>query len=540
MNLKEKSPNLFGDIFISSNKKTGGIVKYILLIILICFTVHLFSQVNFEYIFNIEDPTPDDYLHNIWIDDLDNNGVDEMYVLYINYSEDNWKLYCLDFSGTVLWNYTYDYPNNFIPFKNGLLFNYNDSLYLATVLIRYEEQAPYVSDVYSDLKIYEWDNYTLIDSSSIFIGTCMDEEGYGFDVNQINPIVLNNSLNLYIGEKITHSWGSWEEGYHTTKSNKINRFSFDNNTLVFEETIANAGSILLHYNDFNSLISFCKNSWSYCDNMGNQSMGSSEYLKTLSFDIPSQIYDIRYSTNSTLKLLTENDLNYSDYGLSVLLSNSDYWFQSYSPDFSDTLWISQQLGIMEEGYYLTVSTCVSTNLGENYILYFGENYDQPDLPKLEIRDRLTGQIVLTQQSDIHPDFILRANDNSLYFIEGGGNPSNPEYYNVYQLENEIQVSCENNIIAEPISKLCNHPNPFNPTTTIEFSIQNDSQIELSVFNIKGQKIKTLANNEFTKGSHSIIWNGDDESNKPVSSCVYLYNLKVNGKIEAVKKCLLLK
>ncbi len=88
--------------------------------------------------------------------------------------------------------------------------------------------------------------------------------------------------------------------------------------------------------------------------------------------------------------------------------------------------------------------------------------------------------------------------------------------------------------------MTNFPNPFNPTTSIEFSIQLDSNINLSIFNIKGQKIKTLANNEFNSGHHSIIWNGDDENNKPVSSSVYFYRLNVNGKTESVKKCLLLK
>lgn len=86
----------------------------------------------------------------------------------------------------------------------------------------------------------------------------------------------------------------------------------------------------------------------------------------------------------------------------------------------------------------------------------------------------------------------------------------------------------------------NFPNPFNPTTTISFSIQNDNNVELSIFNIKGQKIKVLVNNKLYKGDHSFIWNGDDELSKPVSSGVYLYYLKVNGKTNAVRKCLLLK
>ncbi|MEA1971850.1 MAG: T9SS type A sorting domain-containing protein [Candidatus Cloacimonadota bacterium] len=88
--------------------------------------------------------------------------------------------------------------------------------------------------------------------------------------------------------------------------------------------------------------------------------------------------------------------------------------------------------------------------------------------------------------------------------------------------------------------LSNYPNPFNPSTIIEFSIQNDSKIELLIFNIKGQKIKTLANNEFNKGDHSVIWYGNDDSEKFVSSGVYFYKLNVNGKTEAMKKCLLLK
>jgi len=109
----------------------------------------------------------------------------------------------------------------------------------------------------------------------------------------------------------------------------------------------------------------------------------------------------------------------------------------------------------------------------------------------------------------------------------------------YENQNVVVNSDEN--IIPLIAKLNqNYPNPFNPSTTIEFSIQNDSNIELSFYNIKGQKINALAQDDFTKGSHSIIWNGDDESGQPVSSGIYLYKLNVNGKTEAVKKCLLLK
>ena len=103
------------------------------------------------------------------------------------------------------------------------------------------------------------------------------------------------------------------------------------------------------------------------------------------------------------------------------------------------------------------------------------------------------------------------------------------------------VSVQDEIIQSSIlNKLSNYPNPFNPSTTIKFSIQNDSNVELTIYNIKGQKIKALAQDEFAKGSHSVIWNGDNESGQPISSGVYLYKLIINGKTESMKKCLLLK
>ena len=117
-----------------------------------------------------------------------------------------------------------------------------------------------------------------------------------------------------------------------------------------------------------------------------------------------------------------------------------------------------------------------------------------------------------------------------------GNETESEIWN-FTTESEIGVD---ELIPEIAELLQNSPNPFNPTTTISFSIPEESNIELTIFNIRGQKLKTLANKEFTKGSHSIIWNGEDELGKAVGSGVYYYKLYVNGKIEAVKKCLLLK
>ena len=87
----------------------------------------------------------------------------------------------------------------------------------------------------------------------------------------------------------------------------------------------------------------------------------------------------------------------------------------------------------------------------------------------------------------------------------------------------------------------NYPNPFNPTTTIKFSTAvNVTNAELVIYNPKGQKVKTLINETIPAGEHSVFWNGKDEYGNSVSSGLYFYKLKVNGKTEAVKKCLLMK
>ena len=129
-------------------------------------------------------------------------------------------------------------------------------------------------------------------------------------------------------------------------------------------------------------------------------------------------------------------------------------------------------------------------------------------------------------------------------IEGNPRPnpfgSIPDIGAYENLLGEPQAGIYNDQLSLNNFKLSNYPNPFNPSTTINFSIQTYAEVELSIYNIKGQKIKTLAHNEFTEGSHSILWEGKNNSGDTVSSGIYYYELKVNGKIQAVKKCLLLK
>jgi len=75
--------------------------------------------------------------------------------------------------------------------------------------------------------------------------------------------------------------------------------------------------------------------------------------------------------------------------------------------------------------------------------------------------------------------------------------------------------------------LHNYPNPFNPSTTIQFEIPKPSWINLEIFNISGQKITTLAEGHYETGRYEIQWNGKDQNNQQLSSGVYYYKLNSN-------------
>ncbi len=86
----------------------------------------------------------------------------------------------------------------------------------------------------------------------------------------------------------------------------------------------------------------------------------------------------------------------------------------------------------------------------------------------------------------------------------------------------------------------NYPNPFNPTTTIEFSLPKRSDVELTIYNMLGQKLRTLVSESMQAGEHSLVWDGQDNSGSSVASGMYLYRLKVGENISQTRKMVLLK
>jgi uncharacterized repeat protein (TIGR01451 family) len=85
----------------------------------------------------------------------------------------------------------------------------------------------------------------------------------------------------------------------------------------------------------------------------------------------------------------------------------------------------------------------------------------------------------------------------------------------------------------------NYPNPFNMETRIRFHLKETGNVELVLYNMKGQEIHTLVSSKLDAGVHSIVWNGTDDKGNIVPSGTYLYTLRVNG-FEQTQKLVLLK
>lgn len=102
------------------------------------------------------------------------------------------------------------------------------------------------------------------------------------------------------------------------------------------------------------------------------------------------------------------------------------------------------------------------------------------------------------------------------------------------------VSLNEDIADNAPMQISNYPNPFNPLTTIKYQLIEQSFVQINIFNIKGQLVNSLINKEIQAGQHSVKWNGIDSENNRVGSGIYFYSYRVNGEIQSVKKCIMLK
>ena len=150
----------------------------------------------------------------------------------------------------------------------------------------------------------------------------------------------------------------------------------------------------------------------------------------------------------------------------------------------------------------------------------------------------------TNYEFVDEEIIELDNSEFWYWLESIANDGSTALFGSVNLKIENPDNPDSPQIPIEYGLHKNYPNPFNPTTEISFALSNDSQVELQIFNAKGQKIKTLVKgffkaNNSTNKNYKFIWDGRNNNGNKVTSGVYIYKFVTEYKTE-VKKMLLLK
>ncbi len=185
-----------------------------------------------------------------------------------------------------------------------------------------------------------------------------------------------------------------------------------------------------------------------------------------------------------------------------------FWFDEDTDD--GIFHVDTKLGGSADAVYLISS--------ENVVIDSYE-YEYEENTGLDVDDVSIGRV---------PD----GTDNWSFFGPGYSYPPSPG-----SSDNMI-ANDEETIPSAQAALNANYPNPFNPETTISFTLPQQANASLTVFNIRGQKVKSLFNGQAQQGTTSVVWKGTDDTGKSVSSGIYYYRLQTSNQVQTRKMVLM--
>ncbi|PKK83953.1 MAG: hypothetical protein CVT49_05875 [candidate division Zixibacteria bacterium HGW-Zixibacteria-1] len=119
-------------------------------------------------------------------------------------------------------------------------------------------------------------------------------------------------------------------------------------------------------------------------------------------------------------------------------------------------------------------------------------------------------------------------DMDAFFLGASEGPSTPLCWEVVDTAGTDVRDLDKNILPTQFELGQNYPNPFNPTTRFEFAVPEKSNVNISVFNILGQKITTLVDGEYAAGYYSVDWDSRSDNGSEVASGIYFYKIEANN------------
>ncbi|MCG3157758.1 MAG: hypothetical protein DKINENOH_04394 [bacterium] len=178
---------------------------------------------------------------------------------------------------------------------------------------------------------------------------------------------------------------------------------------------------------------------------------------------------------------------------------------------------------------VTIFTLQSTAVNIGKEAYFLGTLNAPNATVTLVKNSQLRGSLCAKEIIVENDCLFLHHDSPAA-LPGPGNLPRPS------ADDEAATSDQSPVISYQLAQ--NYPNPFNPSTTIRFSVLEAGVVQLAVYNINGQEVRTLIAGQMDAGRHVMNWDGKDNAGQDVPSGIYLYRLRVNGFVQTRKMTLM--
>jgi len=247
--------------------------------------------------------------------------------------------------------------------------------------------------------------------------------------------------------------------------------------------------------------------------------------------------------------------------INEILAINDTTYADENDEFNDwiELFNDSNTPIDIGGYYVTddltdpgkwqiplTSPDSTTIAPKGYLLLWADG--EPNQGVLHLNLKLSGsgeQLGLSQKVEDDYLFIDKlAFGKQSTDVSYGRSPDGSDNWQFFKspspnAENQIDIGIAENPAIIKTFFYQNAPNPFNSSTTIKFALKNSEKVKISIYNIRGELVKTLLSRTLGAGEHHVVWRGDNQNGVVVSTGIYFYRVRT-ANFSETKKMLLLK
>ncbi len=481
--------------------------------------------------------------------DAGNAGQDYLYFAWVNNYDHSCYLQCIDMNG----NFTM--PDNGRIFLDNSRYSYvlhaveniDDDVYIvwtqtgdlftSTRMNRFDTQGNRVWD--QDLVVYETETYGDVSFSNVTVGKYLDDLMIGWEesihyfervrLQRVSDGQLAWGEPARIGEESVHNLNLMKivDNYVVWLDNiyRVLRIADDGTPCEGWElegtriTSINGSHNDWHYfNTESGLVLVWSLDNGVTDTIRLQLVyrdGTTEWINSYAIEIAESVYNTCATVDGKELYVGWNNgyVNLAAFSL----GGDALWDSTIVIEEN---WRLTDLQTTPDGllfsYYYSNSGYYQTDVGMQHLSMDGETWNEP----LTVCDAQNPQTNLD---------ILKA-ENDRYFLTWLDNRDGVGGYTPYMQMFDYQATGTDGQSNTPAwdAGLQVTPNPFNPETTVRFSLLKNANVNLSIYNTKGQLVRKLYDGLMPAGNHGIPWDGTDRYQKPVATGVYLINLDIDG------------